>query len=109
MVDPVGENQQQIPQLHPSWLTDSEREERDWNNLNTEVNRCIALDQRGAQSTQDQEYPGNSVHDDPATPNGDDKSEGEVEEITATIPKLRRVSSHAAKVPMSYRGMVGIK
>ena len=45
MVDPVRKTHQPISQLHPSWLTDEERETRTHQSVNAEASRRVTEDQ----------------------------------------------------------------
>ena len=91
VVDPVDTDQQQIPQLHPRWLTENEQEERNQQHINAEVHRWLNLERRNIHSTQsqDQKYHATNVQDAPVIPNGGDELEEEEEENTTT-PRLRR-------------------
>ena len=66
VVDPVDTNRQQIPQLHKSWLTDDEKEERAQQHINAEVHRRLEVERR-VTPRQDIDVPDMNDQDSPAT------------------------------------------
>ena len=95
--------------MHTSWLNEDEKEERTQQHINAEVHRRLEV-QRKLPPREDIDI---NSQKSPATPTEGDESEEEEdpekELKNIATPTSRRGPARAAKVPISYRGMVGMK